>query len=110
MSYLYVKWNSCQGGLLASGLAIKPCLVSPWPLPPLRPKRSAYGVAGLRSGSGQGDKFRTGHLVPARNTSTSSSLVVYVNYFRRTPQVGSTSQHRDSLLFWDLHHHTRHRA
>jgi len=27
---------------------------SPWPLPPLRPKRSAYGVAGLRSVRGQG--------------------------------------------------------
>src|SRR6266576_2752501 len=26
-----------------------------WPLPPLRPKRAAYGVAGLRSGSGQED-------------------------------------------------------
>jgi hypothetical protein len=24
-----------------------------WPLPPLRPERAAYGVAGLRSGSGQ---------------------------------------------------------
>jgi len=26
-----------------------------WPLSPLRPRRAAYGVAGLRSGSGQGD-------------------------------------------------------
>jgi len=26
-----------------------------WPLPPLRPKRSAYGVAGLPSGIGQRD-------------------------------------------------------
>ena len=25
----------------------------PWPLPPLRPKRAASGVAGLRYGSGQ---------------------------------------------------------
>jgi hypothetical protein len=26
-----------------------------WPLPPLRPKRAAYGIAGLRYGSGQRD-------------------------------------------------------
>jgi len=34
---LYVKWNSFGRGLLASGLAIKACLVSPWPLPERRP-------------------------------------------------------------------------
>ena len=33
MSYLYVKWNSFGRGLLASGLAIKACPASPWPLP-----------------------------------------------------------------------------
>ena len=27
--------------------------IRPWPLPPLRPKRAASGVAGLRYGSGQ---------------------------------------------------------
>jgi dienelactone hydrolase len=30
-------------------------VLAAWPLPPLRPKRAAYGVAGLRSGSGQRD-------------------------------------------------------
>ena len=29
-----------------------------WPLPTLRPERAAYGVAGLRSGSGQRDSKR----------------------------------------------------
>ena len=29
MSYLYVKWNSSERGLLASGLAIKACRASP---------------------------------------------------------------------------------
>jgi len=29
-------------------------IIPPWPLPPLWPKRAAYGVAGLRSRSGQG--------------------------------------------------------
>ena len=28
-------------------------IIRPWPLPPLRPKRPASGVAGLRYGSGQ---------------------------------------------------------
>ena len=28
-------------------------IIRPWPLPPLRPKRAASGVAGLRYGSGQ---------------------------------------------------------
>lgn len=30
--------------------------MSHWPLPPLRPKHSAYGVAGLLSGRGQRDQ------------------------------------------------------
>jgi hypothetical protein len=37
MSYLYVKWNSFGRGLLASGLAIKACRASLWPLPERRP-------------------------------------------------------------------------
>jgi hypothetical protein len=37
MSYLYVKWNSFEPGLLASGLAIEACLASPWLLPEQRP-------------------------------------------------------------------------
>jgi hypothetical protein len=28
-------------------------IIRPWPLPPLRPKRAASGVASLRYGSGQ---------------------------------------------------------
>jgi hypothetical protein len=27
-------------------------IIRPWPLPPLRPRRAAYGVAGLRYGNG----------------------------------------------------------
>jgi hypothetical protein len=30
-------------------------IIPPWPFPPLRPKGAAYGVAGLRSRSGQGE-------------------------------------------------------
>jgi hypothetical protein len=37
MSYLYVKWNSLERGLLASGLAIRACRASPWPLPERSP-------------------------------------------------------------------------
>src|SRR2546426_4743713 len=33
-----------------------------WPLPPLRPKRSASGVAGLRSGRGQRSEEHTSEL------------------------------------------------
>jgi hypothetical protein len=28
-------------------------IIRPWPVPPLRPKRAASGVAGLRYGSGE---------------------------------------------------------
>ena len=35
--YVYVKWNSFGRGLLASGLAIKACPASLWPLPERRP-------------------------------------------------------------------------
>ncbi len=37
MSYLYVKWNSFGRDLLASGLAIKACRASLWPLQERRP-------------------------------------------------------------------------
>jgi hypothetical protein len=39
-----------------------------WPLPPLRPKRAASGVAGLRYGSGR--RKKTGGETPARSYST----------------------------------------
>src|SRR5258706_15323962 len=35
-------------------------IIRPWPLPPLRPKRAASGVAGLRYGSGQ---HKTNHAL-----------------------------------------------
>jgi hypothetical protein len=37
---------------LATACETRP-IVRRWPLPPLRPKRAASGVAGLRYGSGQ---------------------------------------------------------
>src|SRR6202140_929806 len=42
--------NVADGGIRES---TRSPIIRPWPLPPLRPKRAASGVAGLRYGSGQ---------------------------------------------------------
>jgi len=46
--------NVADGGIRGGTRSdeIRP-IIRPWPLPPLRPKRAASGVAGLRYGSGQ---------------------------------------------------------
>src|SRR5712692_324651 len=41
-------------------------IIRPWPLPPLRPKRAASGVAGLRYGSGQ---RKTNHALMAETSA-----------------------------------------
>ena len=48
-------------------------IIRPWPLPPLRPKRAASGVAGLRYGSGQG---KTNHalMTQARGVNRTEKL------------------------------------
>jgi len=53
MSYLYVKWNSLGRGLLASGLAIKACRATLWPLPERRPATLEAARLGRSGGSGQ---------------------------------------------------------
>jgi hypothetical protein len=58
MSYLYVKWNSSRRGLLASDLAIKAWLASPWPLPERRPATPEAARLGRSGGSGQSCRFR----------------------------------------------------
>jgi len=45
-------------------------MICPWPLPPLRPKRAASGVAGLRYGSGQ-DK--TNHALMSETSGGQTS-------------------------------------
>jgi len=40
--------------------------IRPWPLPPLRPKRSASRVAGLRYGSGQ---LKTNHALMSETSA-----------------------------------------
>jgi hypothetical protein len=51
--YLYVKWNSFGRGLLASGLAIKACRKSSWPLPERRPATPEAACLGRSRGRGQ---------------------------------------------------------
>jgi hypothetical protein len=59
MSYLYVKWNSFGAWfLLASGLAIKACRASPWPLSERRPATPEAARLGRSGGSGQSCRFR----------------------------------------------------
>jgi hypothetical protein len=41
-------------------------IIRPWPLPPLRPKRAASGVAGLRYGSGQ---HKTNHALMSETSA-----------------------------------------
>jgi len=46
-------------------------IIRPWPLPPLRPKRAASGVAGLRYGSGQ---RKTNHALMSETTAGKPQL------------------------------------
>ena len=57
--------------------------IRPWPLPPLRPKRAASGVAGLRYGSGQ---RKTNHALMAETSAGKPQaeaipLNIYVHLF-----------------------------
>src|ERR1700686_1265374 len=47
--------NVADGGIRKGTRSDETRPIPPWPHPPLRPKRVASGVAGLRSGSGPGD-------------------------------------------------------
>ncbi len=61
MTSLGSKANVADGGIRKGTRSdeIRP-IIRRWPLPPLRPKPAASGVAGLRSGSGQ---RRTNHAL-----------------------------------------------
>src|SRR5882762_7521912 len=57
--------------------------IRPWPLPPLRPKRDASGVAGLRYGSGQ---RKTNHALMSETSADKPQpeaipLNIYVHDF-----------------------------
>ena len=82
MSYLYVKWNSFGRGLLASGLAIKACRASLWPLPERRPATPQAARLGRSGGRGRGQ----GLLGQSHWAVTRFSLEDLLTHPSRPPQ------------------------
>jgi hypothetical protein len=77
--FVYVKWNSFVLRLPAYVSDIRAGFALRWPLPPLRPKRAASGVTGLRNGSGQG---RIIGRISSERVTCESRRLKHLHYFR----------------------------